>query len=122
MKKEKAAPKKLTTDDLKAAIRQMADIVVRIKALEARKDELQGQVVATLGIGGVFQWDEWRVTVVRQMRRTVPWREVAMGLAKKLFARPELMRWARELVKKYPKKATKPFCKLTAVKEKEEAA
>jgi hypothetical protein len=43
-----------------------------------------------------------------------------MGLAKKLYEKPQLLRWARMIVKTYPKKPTKASVRFTLLKEEVE--
>ena len=120
MKKKKEEPLSLSADDLKAAVRRLRDLSVEIKALEKEHKQVEQLVIATLGIGGLMAFEDLRVKVVQALRRIVPWRQMAMSLARMLYpGRREFNNWLRELVRRYPKKESAPFAKLTMMKESE---
>lgn len=104
---------------IRTRIRELYSLKATIKQLEEQEDKLAEGIVKELGIKGVLQFGTIRCTVVQQWRRTVPWGDIAKGLARKYLSALELRKWGRSIGRKYPKKATKAFVKLTDVVEEE---
>ena len=105
---------------IRLAIVKMHSLSVQMKALKDDHDKLQKEVVQVLGINGVLEFNNYRCKVVQSLRRNVPWKELAYGLAKKLFPeRASYVKWLRSIARKYKKAATAPFAKITILKDKE---
>lgn len=120
MAKKKSVPEipKLDDIELRQFIQEMYHIKERISILEKAFKEKQERVVATLGINGIWQHNLLRCCIVQQMRRTVPWRELAFDLARKLYpSRKEMFFWMRGLVRQYKKKPCEAFAKITEIKK-----
>ena len=117
MAKVKVVVEKLSLPEVRVAIMDMWALSGQIDKLEKDKKALQAKVVATLGLTGVLEFANsslnFRAKVVQAFRRTVPWREIAVAFAKELYNKTELAKWGRQLVRKYPKKPTSAWVKLT---------
>jgi hypothetical protein len=120
--KKKVEVEKLGLSDLRMAIVEIRRLDGEIKSLEKAKKSKEASVIVTLGLGGVIEFkttlDEemvnLRAKVARAMRRTIPWRVLAMDLAKKVYPeKSALVRWLRRLVREFPKKATAPYVRIT---------
>ena len=105
---------------LRADILEIQKLSKEIADLEKAQDKIKDRVIKALGIGGVLEFNQTRCKIVRSMRRTIPWKEIAFAFAKKIYPTKDTYRsWLKSLVKKYRKKATKPFAKITVLKDKE---
>lgn len=121
MKKRHVVDPPLSRKELRSYVRRMFAIKARIKDQQKRFTALEVRVIATLGIHGLFQSDQFRCLVVQSRQRKIKWREVAMSIAKTHYGKNKMAfrRWLRELVKAHPKQKCKPFAKLTVQGEKD---
>src|ERR1039457_589434 len=85
--------------EIRVAIMKMHKLKVQIAELEGQHKELQAEVVSTLGLKGVLEFNNLRCKIVQAFRRTVPWKKLAFGLAKKLFPEPaDYRKWLKSVV------------------------
>ena len=105
--------------EIRVAIMKMHKLKIQIAELEGQHKDLQTEVVSTLGLKGVLEFNNLRCKIVQAFRRTVPWKKLAFGLAKKLFPEPVVYRkWLKSVVHNYRKKACEPYALITVVQEK----
>jgi hypothetical protein len=112
----------LSLSQCQLTVMEMHKLKAQINAME--KDYKAKQATLIGSLGGmhlrIIEFNEFRCAVVRAMRRTIPWREIAVGLARQLWDKAGVKRWARSLVKTYPKKAVGPSVRITTKGEKED--
>ena len=125
MPKPKKIIKKLDAVELEDTILQIHQYDLDIQLIKTKQDLLKEQVIATLGVKGVFQKDYpklglWRCTIVQSWRRSISWKDIAIHLAKRLYPEREpFRRWLRTIAKNHPKKPCNPFVKLSQIKDKQ---
>jgi hypothetical protein len=105
--------------EIRVAIMKMHKLKCQIAELEGQRKDLQTEVISTLGLKGVLEFNNLRCKIVQAFRRTVPWKKLAFGLAKKLFPEPaDYRKWLKSVVHNYRKKASEPYALITTIQEK----